>query len=79
MYQIVDGLYLGNLPDSLNADALRENRITLVVSAIKGLPAYPYASMVRALLLRRYSVAFAFSSACVCERVRASSSRHTPV
>ena len=44
--QIVPGLFLGNLDDSLNEAALKENGITLVMSAIKSVPSWPYQSMV---------------------------------
>ena len=40
--EIVPGLFLGNLADSLNGGAIKAYGVTHVVSAIKGLPSYPY-------------------------------------
>ena len=47
--EIVPGLYLGNLSDSLHKEGLRKHGITHVVSVIQGIPSYPYTNlMVRA-------------------------------
>lgn len=40
--EIVPGLFLGNLGDSLQYSALKENGITHVVSVIQSIPSYPY-------------------------------------
>jgi hypothetical protein len=40
--EIVPGLFLGNLGDSLQYSALKEHGITHVVSVIQSIPSYPY-------------------------------------